>query len=99
LTRKAVTEKEETGDERGFDFAQCEVGAVGVSNFAWLCIGSISWIMAGNLYLTRHVDHDDDATAIEAAHRMNVLRRWVFLRFGRTNGSSTVTRCDETGRR
>ena len=27
----------------------------------------------GNIYLTQHVDHNDDATAIEAAHRMNVL--------------------------
>jgi hypothetical protein len=29
----------------------------------------------GNLYQARHVDHDDDESAIEAAHRLNVLPR------------------------
>ena len=26
-----------------------------------------------NIYKTHHIEHDDDTTAIEAAHQMNVL--------------------------
>jgi len=27
-----------------------------------------------NVYLTRHVEHDDDEAAVDAAHRMNAAR-------------------------